>query len=142
MTITGNNIFKNITNSYGATGATAISIGTTTQTVTQWTGTGISGKVLTVQGSSATSPGTLILLGTTKPNVDYLNIIGVKAYALTDTWYAGVNSVNNGSLGWYFTASGITSLQNVYYGTNNTLSLYYGSTPITSVYYGSTKVWG
>ena len=102
LTITGNNTFKDITNSYKSTGATNITLGTTTQTVTQWTGTGTSGKVLTVQGTSASSPSTLILSGATDPNVDYLAITGVRAYSLTDTWYAGANSTNNGSLGWYF----------------------------------------
>lgn len=102
LTISGNNTFKDITNTYKGTGAATISIGTTTQTVTQWTGAGESGRVLTVQGSSASSPGTLILSGATDPNVDYLTITGIRAYNLTDTWYAGANSTNNGSLGWYF----------------------------------------
>ena len=102
LTITGNNTFKDITNTYKGTGAATISIGTTTQTVTQWTGAGESGRVLTVTGTSASSPGTLVLSGATDPNVDYLTITGVRAYNLTDTWYAGANSTNNGSLGWYF----------------------------------------
>lgn len=104
LTISGNNTFKNITNTYSATGAANITIGTTTQTVTQWTGTGAVGKVLTVQGTSASSPGTLILSSGTV-NVDYLTITGVRAYPLTTTWYAGANSTNNGSLGWIFSAS-------------------------------------
>lgn len=104
LTITGNNTFKDITNTYKATGAATISIGTTTQTVTQFTAAGESGRVLTVQGSSASSPGTLVLSTTTKPNVDYLTITGVRAYSLDTTWYAGANSTNNGSLGWYFEA--------------------------------------
>lgn len=105
LTITGNNTFKNITNSYSATGATTINIGTTTQTVTQFTATGTSGKVLTVQGTSAASPGTLVLTSGTVSASDYLTITGVRAYNLTDTWYAGANSTNNGSLGWYFSSS-------------------------------------
>lgn len=102
LTIIGNNTFKDITNTYSATGATNITLGTTTQTVTQWTGTGTSGKLLTVQGTSASSPATLVLSGGTDPDVNYLTITGVRAYNLTDTWYAGPNSTNNGSLGWYF----------------------------------------
>jgi len=102
LTISGNNTFKDITNTYKATGATAISLGTTTQRVSQWTAAGEAGRVLTVQGTSASSPGTLILTGATKPNVDYLTVTGVRAYDLTDTWYAGTNSINNGSLGWNF----------------------------------------
>jgi hypothetical protein len=104
LTISGNNTFANITNTYSATGATNITIGTTTQRVTQWTATGAATRVLTVQGTSASSPGTLILTGGTDPSVDYLAVTGVRAYSLVDTWYAGANSINNGSLGWYFNA--------------------------------------
>jgi hypothetical protein len=107
LTITGNNTFKDITNTYKSTGAANITIGTTTQRVSQWTGAGEAGRLLTVQGSSASSPGTLIL-SSGIANVDYLTITGVRAYSLTDTWYAGTNSVNNGSLGWIFAASGGT----------------------------------
>jgi hypothetical protein len=109
LTITGNNTFANITNTYSATGATNITIGTTTQRVTQWTATGAATRVLTVQGTSASSPGTLILTGGNKPNVDYLTVTGVRAYSLDTTWYAGANSTNNGSLGWYF-ESGVVSI--------------------------------
>ena len=79
LTISGNNTFKNITNSYSATGATTINIGTTTQTVSQFTATGAAGKVLTIQGSSASSPGTLVLTSGTV-SVDYLAVTGVRAY--------------------------------------------------------------
>jgi hypothetical protein len=109
LTISGNNTFANITNTYSATGATNITIGTTTQRVTQWTATGAATRVLTVQGTSASSPGTLILTGGNKPNVDYLAITGIRAYSLDTTWYAGANSTNNGSLGWYF-ESGVVSI--------------------------------
>jgi hypothetical protein len=108
LTISGNNTFKNITNTYSATAATTINIGTTTQTVTQFTGTGTSGKVLTIQGSSASSPGTLILSSGTVTTPDYLTITGVRAYSLSSTWYAGANSTNNGSLGWIFSAGAVT----------------------------------
>jgi hypothetical protein len=101
LTISGNNTFKDITNTYKSTGAANITLGTTTQRVSQWTGAGEAGRLLTVQGSSASSPGTLIL-SSGIANVDYLTITGVRAYALTDTWYAGANSTNNGSLGWLF----------------------------------------
>jgi hypothetical protein len=108
LTISGNNTFKDITNTYKTTGATNITLGTTTQTVTQFTAAGETGRVLTVQGTSATSPGTLVLSTATKPNVDYLAITGVRAYSLDTTWYAGANSTNNGSLGWIFTAAPTT----------------------------------
>ncbi len=109
LTITGNNTFKDISNSYKATGATNITLGTTTQRVSQFTAAGEVGRVLTVQGTSASSPATLIFTGSgqaTTPTTDYLAITGVRAYDLTTTWYAGANSTNNGSLGWYFEAGG------------------------------------
>jgi hypothetical protein len=105
LTIAGNNTFANITNTYKTTGATNITLGTTTQTVSQFTAAGEAGRVLTIQGTSASSPGTLVLTGATKPNVDYLAITGVRAYSLDTTWYAGANSINNGSLGWIFASS-------------------------------------
>ena len=106
LTISGNNTFKTITNTYSATGATSIALGATTQTLTNpWTATGAAGRVLTVSGSSAASPATLIFSGSgTAANVDYLAINNVRAYDLVDEWYAGTNSTNNGSLGWYFVA--------------------------------------
>jgi hypothetical protein len=109
LNISGNNTFKDITNTYKSTGATIISLGTTTQQVTGFTAAGEAGRILTVQGSSATSPGTLVLIGSTKPDVDYLTITGVRAYSLVDTWYAGANSTNNGSLGWLFEAAPVPS---------------------------------
>ena len=115
LTITGNNTFKDITNSYKATGAANITIGTTTQTVSQFTAAGESGRVLTLQGTSATSPGTLVLSTTTKPNVDYLTITGVRAYSLDTTWYAGTNSTNNGSLGWYFEVAPVSGTTNNFF---------------------------
>lgn len=113
LAITGNNTFKDITNSYSATGATNINFGTTTTTLTQFTGTGTSGKVLTIQGTAVGTPGTLILTTGKVTTSDYLAVLGLRAYSLTDTWYAGANSTNLGSLGWIFAAGGGT----VYIGT-------------------------
>ena len=104
LTITGNNTFKDITNTYSATGATTISLGATTQTVAQFTGTGTSGKVLTIQGTSLASPAGLVLTSGKAGSPNYLTIFAVRAYSPSDTWYAGANSVNNGSLGWIFAA--------------------------------------
>jgi fibronectin-binding autotransporter adhesin len=109
LTITGNNTFANISNTYKATGATTIAMGTTTQTVGNFTASGEAGRVLTVQGTSASSPATLVFSGAgiaTTPTTDYLAITGVRAYNLATTWYAGANSTNNGSLGWYFAVGG------------------------------------
>jgi hypothetical protein len=107
LTITGNNTFANITNTYSATGATTIALGTTTQRVGAFGASGEAGRVLTVTGTSATNPATLVFTGSgqaTTPTTDYLTITNVRAYSLDTTWYAGNNSTNNGSLGWYFVA--------------------------------------
>jgi fibronectin-binding autotransporter adhesin len=81
LIITNNNTFKDITNTYKATGATNITLGTTTQRVSQWTAAGEAGRLLTIQGTSSTTPCTLIHTGTgTAANVDYLVITGVRTY--------------------------------------------------------------
>jgi hypothetical protein len=81
LTISGNNTFANITNTYSATGATTIAFGTTTQRVGSFTATGEAGRVLTLTGSSASSPCTLVHTGSgTAADVDYLTITGVRAY--------------------------------------------------------------
>jgi len=108
LTITGNNTLKDITNTYKGTGATSIALGATTQRVSHWTGAGEAARILTLTGTSAASPATLILTGATKPNVNHLSIANVRAYSLDTTWYAGANSTNNGSLGWYFESSSNT----------------------------------
>lgn len=105
MTLAGNNTFKSITNTYSATGATTIAFGSTSTTVSQFTAVGTSGKVLTISGTSAASPATLIYTGASTVGSDYLTINNVKAYATTLTWYAGGNSTNGGSLGWIFSAA-------------------------------------
>jgi hypothetical protein len=108
LIILSNNTFANITNSYSATGATTINFGPSTQRVNDFTATGEAGNVLTIQGTSATTPCTLIFTGTgeaTTAATDYLTLTGVRAYPLADTWYAGDNSTNNGSLGWSFEAT-------------------------------------
>jgi hypothetical protein len=101
----GLNTLANISST--ATGATTLNFGTTTQRVADFTATGTAGNVLTIQGSSATSPCTLIYTGTapstaTTPSTDYLTLTGVRAYPLQSAWFAGNNSSNNGSLGWVF----------------------------------------
>jgi hypothetical protein len=81
LTISGNNTFANITNTYSATGATTIAFGTTTQRVGSFTATGEAGRVLTLTGTSASSPCTLVHTGSgTAADVDYLTITGVRAY--------------------------------------------------------------
>lgn len=108
LTISGNNTFANISNSYKATGATTIDLGTSYQTVGSFTASGEAARVLTVQGSGASGICTLIYTGSgsaTSTTTDYLTLIGVRGYSLATTWYAGANSTNNGSLGWLFSAT-------------------------------------
>jgi len=141
LTISGNNTFANISNTYKATGATTINMGTTTQTVGSFTASGEVGRVLTIQGTSSTSPCTLVYTGVgqaTSATTDYLTITGVRAYPLATTFYAGVNSTNNGSLGWLFTAP--VSVSSIFYGSTNVTSIFYGSTPVTAIFYGSAQV--
>lgn len=107
LTISGNNTFKDITNSYKGTGAATIALAATTQRVSQWTGAGEATRLLTLSGSTAASPATLILTGATDPAVDYLSISNVRAYSLDTTWYAGTNSTNGGTLGWYFESGAV-----------------------------------
>ena len=142
LTITSNNIFANISNTFKATGATNITLGTTTQRVANFTASGEVGRVLTVQGTSVSSPATLIYTGTgtaTKPATNYLTVLGVRAYALTDTWYAGANSTNSSSLGWIFSANP-ASASSIYYGAANITAIFYGSTPVSAIYYGAAQV--
>ncbi len=82
LTLFSNNTFKTISST--AAGANTINIGTTTQRITtSWTAAGTAGNILTVQGTSAASPGTLVFTGSgTAANVDYLAITGVRAYPL------------------------------------------------------------
>jgi hypothetical protein len=101
LSITGNNTFKNISNTY--TGLTTISLANTTQTVSTWTAKGLSGFTLFLSGTSAASPATLVYTGSGSiAGLDYLNVTNCRAYPTTSTWYAGSNSSNNGSLGFIF----------------------------------------
>jgi len=103
LTISGSNTFKNITNSYNATGATSIALGTTIQTLSQFTATGAAGKLLTITGTAASTPATLVYTGSGSiPTIDYVVPIFIKAYPLTSTWSVGANSINGGSLGLTF----------------------------------------
>jgi hypothetical protein len=113
LNITGNNTFKDITNTYSATGAATIALAATTTTLTQFTGTGAATRLLTLSGTSAASPATLVLTSGRVTTSDYLSISNVRAYSLSNTWYAGANSTNLGSLGWIFAAGGSV----VYTGT-------------------------
>lgn len=112
LVITGDNSFKDITNT--ATVATTINFGSTITRVGKFSAAGSAGNLLTVQGTSAAAPATLIFNGSVKPNTDYLNVSNVRAFSLSGTWYAGLNSINSGSLGWIF-AVGVTSAAGLFF---------------------------
>jgi fibronectin-binding autotransporter adhesin len=82
LTINSIGSLANITNTYSATGATTLNFGTTTQRVANFTATGTAGNVLTIQGTSATSPCTLIHTGAGDIDIDYVTITGVRAYQI------------------------------------------------------------
>ena len=105
LTIGGNNTFANITNSYSGTGATSIAFAATSTTLSAFTATGAAGNLLTISGTSAASPATLIYTGASTVGSNYLTVNNVRAYPTTSTWYAGANSTNGGSLGWIFSAT-------------------------------------
>ena len=100
LTISGNNTFANITKT--AVGAATISLAATTQTVGAFTAAGTAGNLLTITGTSAASPATLVKGAGAVSGLDYLVPTFVRAYSTTSTWYAGANSTNGGSLGWIF----------------------------------------
>ena len=105
LTITGNNTFGAITNTYKSIGATSINLGSTVQRITNsWGASGEAGRYLLVLGS----PASIIYTGSgtaTNASVGYLSILGVRAYSLSSTWYPGEGSSNSGSLGWVFGSS-------------------------------------
>ena len=111
VTPVGGAAFYNITNSYSATGATTITFQSTNiTTVSNFTATGASGKVLTINSSTSGTAAKLVLSGGGQVSTsDYLSIKDSNASPAL-TWYAGANSTNvSGNTGWIFTAAPTTS---------------------------------
>lgn len=101
LTVTGNNTFANITKT--AVGATTINLGTTTQRVGAFAASGTAGNLLTITGTSAASPATLIYTGAgAVPELAFVVPTSLRAYPVTSTWSANNGSVNGGSLGFTF----------------------------------------
>jgi hypothetical protein len=82
LVVSGDNTLANITNTYRATAATVINFGLTTQRVGDFTASGEAGRVLTIQGSSATNPCTLIHTGAGDIGLNHVTITGVRAYQI------------------------------------------------------------
>lgn len=104
ITITGNNTFKDITNSYGSTGASTITFAAgSTQTLTNFTATGTAGNVLTINSDTPGSQATLSK-ASGAVSVSYLSITDSNATGGA-TWTA-LNSTDAGNnTGWTFTAA-------------------------------------
>lgn len=129
LTVSGSNTFGNITNSYGTTGATTITLtSSTTQTVALFTAAGTSGNLLTINSSTAGTQATIAYSGA--GNVTGSDYLSVKDIAFTPgpsatgttpyRWYVGANSVNNGNnTGALFIASGTTVYQITTAGSSN-----------------------
>lgn len=94
VSISNENTFTELAST--RTQAYTLFIGANTQRTDAFTISGSAGNVVSVSGTT----GWLIcsnIVGTS----DYLFVSG-KAANVFSTWYAGANSTNNGSLGWYF----------------------------------------
>jgi hypothetical protein len=102
LTFTGNNTFKDITNTYSAIGATSIAFGSTTQTLQQFTASGGVGKLLTLSGTSAASPANLVLTGSSDTTSEYVNVSNVRMYKKGTGEWKLTNSNNLGSFGAVF----------------------------------------
>lgn len=104
ITISGSNTFNNIKDDGSAAHSILFTAGTT-QTVSTWTVTGSSGNAITIN-STTTATHNLIKTGGGQISCDWLNIQHSIATP-GNTWYAGLNSVNNQAVatagsGWIF----------------------------------------
>ena len=96
-TISGTNTFTEIASTKTVAHTIAFS---NNQSVGAWTVTGTAGNIVTLTGS----PSTLVLTNIGVVSVDYLNVSLVRALPVIDKWYAGLNSINGGSLGFIFSS--------------------------------------
>lgn len=98
----GNITINNISDSYSQSAIVRFSGGTTTN-FTSFNITGANGSPITLTSTTAI-PHNLVLLGNSIVNtVDYLTISYSNASPISDTWYAGGNSINGGNVtGWIF----------------------------------------
>jgi hypothetical protein len=100
-TITGNNTFSEIASTRTTTTAhTILELGATTTTVSAFTVAGNVSANYTVSGTSAK-----LINPTGFPiSTNRITWSSIYGYNLSNTWYVGANSINNGSLGLIFTA--------------------------------------
>lgn len=103
FTITGNNTFNEIAST--RTVAYTIQLTSSTQRVGAFTVSGSAGNLVTIIGTSIANFATLIYTGASTISLNYIIPTFLKVYNVTDTWYAGTNSINGGSYGWIFAAA-------------------------------------
>jgi hypothetical protein len=118
LTISGNNTFANITNTYSATAATTITFtASSTNIFANWNASGTSGKLLTINSSTAGTQATISKAsGTVSAN--YLSIQDSAATGGA-SWYAGANSTNvSNNTGWIFSAAPSASNGNFFFMFN------------------------
>ena len=100
-------VFNDLQNSYSSTGATTITLQSTSLSVANFTATGTVGKVLTLNSSVAGTARPITKTGGGTVSVDYLAISDSTATGTGASWYAGANSTNvtpSTNTGWIFTA--------------------------------------
>ena len=103
LTISGSNTFADISNSYNATAATSIRFTSgTTQTVSNFTAAGTSGKILTIDSTTPATAATLSKASGTV-SVDYMSIQDSTATG-GSAWYALNSTDVSGNTGWIFAA--------------------------------------
>jgi len=106
--LTGNNTFSAISSS--RTGIWSLNLGTTIQSVGAFSVSGSSGNLVSIFGTSTSTPATMVYTGSSTVNVDYISTSSLRVYSLTNTWYAGTHSVDGGTLGWIYAAIASTGV--------------------------------
>jgi hypothetical protein len=115
-TFTGANIFNTISDLKTAAYTITLPSSTTT-TVNNWTASGVSGNVLTLNASTVSTQATLSINNQTS-DIDYLTVQDIISNLAPVTFYAGANTLLNGTLG--VAATTPTVGQSVYVLTSGT----------------------
>jgi hypothetical protein len=94
--ITGANTFTGTVSKSSSAACTINLPSSVTTTVANWTVSGSSGNVVTLNSSTAGTQATLAKSGTGLVSVDYLNVKDINANP-SNTWYVGRNSTDSGN---------------------------------------------
>jgi hypothetical protein len=103
LTISGDNTFTELAST--KTVAHTISLTSATQTVGAFTVTGTPGNVVSITGTSAAAPSSLVITSGFA-SVTNLSITNSRAFPYNGSLYAGATSTNAGSSGWIFETGG------------------------------------